>query len=296
MDNKKDLLVSIITPTLNQVSTIEQTILSVLKQSYSNIEYIIMDGGSTDGTLELLKNYASDRRLKWFSSKDEGQYDAINKGFLIAKGDILGWINSDDTYAEDAIEKIVKIFMSNSKIDVVYGLYRISYINKSNYYRIAYPVKQFSLKWLKRYCFINPSVTFVKRSIIHVDKILIDNSIKNFGDWDWFLRIGYARKTFCFLPEILGDFRFHGSSKIMTMDKKQIKSERKIISMRHDIPLNYIYWWHIIIIWMQRFHYSVLLINQRNFGEICQRILAYPKRFIKYITKGQKFTPGDTLK
>src|SRR4051812_48252088 len=89
--------ISIVTPTLNQGNFIEETILSVIGQNYPNLEYIILDGGSTDNTIEIIKKYEK-HLAYWSSEPDKGQSDAINKGFKIATGDILGWINSDDYY------------------------------------------------------------------------------------------------------------------------------------------------------------------------------------------------------
>src|SRR4030067_3134955 len=96
---KQDLpLVSIITPSLNQGEFIEETILSVKNQTYENIEHIIVDGGSTDDTLNILKKYAGSYRMRWLSEPDNGMYQAINKGMRLANGEILAYLNSDDLY------------------------------------------------------------------------------------------------------------------------------------------------------------------------------------------------------
>ena len=101
--------ISIITPSFNQGKFLEQTILSVLAQRYPNLEYIIIDGGSTDGTMEIIKKYESHLKF-WVSEKDGGQADAINKGLKYCSGEILNWINSDDYLAEGALHKIAETF------------------------------------------------------------------------------------------------------------------------------------------------------------------------------------------
>jgi glycosyltransferase involved in cell wall biosynthesis len=110
--------ISIITPTLNHAKYIEDTILSVKNQNYSNFEHIIIDGGSTDGTIEILKKYP---HLIWISEKDSGQSNAINKGFKMASGDILSWINSDDYYNKNVFPIIAETFKNNKDCFVLYG-------------------------------------------------------------------------------------------------------------------------------------------------------------------------------
>lgn len=107
-------LVSIITPSYNQGKFIEETIQSVLNQDYPNIEYIVIDGGSTDNTIDILKKYEG--RLRWISEPDKGQSDAINKGFAMARGSMMAWLNSDDTYLPGTVNKVVDIFCSQTDI------------------------------------------------------------------------------------------------------------------------------------------------------------------------------------
>lgn len=111
--------ISVITPSYQHGRYIEQTIKSVLMQEYPNLEYIVMDGGSTDQTLTILEHYSD--ALKWFSETDQGQADAINKGFTRASGELFGWLNSDDYYAPGALHKVATYFNDHPQAQFVYG-------------------------------------------------------------------------------------------------------------------------------------------------------------------------------
>ncbi|MBN1230634.1 MAG: glycosyltransferase [Anaerolineales bacterium] len=113
-------LVSIITPSFNQANFLEETILSVLGQDYPHIEYLVIDGGSTDGSVEIIEKYA-DRLAYWVSEKDQGQADAINKGFSRGSGEIVAWINSDDKYLPGAVSAAVKALLENPSVGMIYG-------------------------------------------------------------------------------------------------------------------------------------------------------------------------------
>lgn len=112
--------ISIVTPSLNQAQFLEQTISSVLSQDYRNLEYIIIDGGSTDGSVDIIQKFA-DRLSYWVSEPDSGHADAINKGFARSSGEIIAWLNSDDVYLPGAVTSAVEAFQKHPSADLIYG-------------------------------------------------------------------------------------------------------------------------------------------------------------------------------
>ena len=113
-------LVSIVTPSFNQARFLEATLRSVLEQDYPNIEYLVVDGASTDGSVEIIRRYA-DRLTWWVSEKDNGQSEAINKGMRRARGEFIGWLNSDDIYLPGAVSAAVSAFLSHPQAGLIYG-------------------------------------------------------------------------------------------------------------------------------------------------------------------------------
>lgn len=218
--------VSIITPSYNQASYIEQTIKSVLEQDYKNIEYIIMDGGSTDGTVEILKKYSD--KIIWRSEKDKGQSDGINKGLRLATGEIVAFINSDDTYEPGAIRKVVNFFNKNKEAKWVFGKCHIIDENGKEIRKFITSYKNFWLNFLNYFWLLalNPisqPATFWKRQI-HSEEGYFDKDLHYAMDYDFWLRIG-RRNDFHYLPKYLASFRWHTQSKGGMVYEKQFKEE-----------------------------------------------------------------------
>lgn len=200
--------ISIVTPSYNQAEFLEKTILSVLNQDYPNIEYIIIDGGSTDGSLDIIRKYEH-RLAYWVSESDRGQSHALNKGFRMATGEIFAWINSDDIYTEGAVSKVAKFFMENPEASVVYGdgdtidgNDKILYHHKSG---------DFDLNRLFKVNFIFQPAAFFKRQVIE-EVCLIDESLTYVMDYNLWLKAA-LKFNIRYLPSTLAQFRYHNESK-----------------------------------------------------------------------------------
>jgi glycosyltransferase involved in cell wall biosynthesis len=220
MKNIKQLpLVSIITPSYNQGRFIRQCIESVLTQDYPRIEYIIIDGGSTDETIDIIKEYED--KLIWISEKDEGQSDAINKGFKMAKGEIIAWLNSDDTYEPRAVSNSVKYFMEDKDIVLTYGE---GYITNDQDERVKKfdATQEFDLWTLIHvWDYIMQPTTFFKKETI--EKLgYLDKNLNWCMDWDLWIRLANAGKV-KYISEFIANSREYGDTKTSTGGYKRFK-------------------------------------------------------------------------
>jgi glycosyltransferase involved in cell wall biosynthesis len=215
--NQNDLpLVSIVTPSFNQAPYIEATIQSVLSQDYPHIQYLIVDGGSTDGTVEIIKKHAG-RVAWWVSEPDKGQTDAINKGFGQAQGQILAWLNSDDTYEPGAVSAAVKYLLEYPHVGMVYG--DCNFINeegrvigkfgsaqtdyrllRQGYVHIPQQTMFFRAEWWKRVGPLDPSFYFAM-------------------DYDLWTRLA-SRTELKYVPQTWANFRLHTTGKTIAADDR----------------------------------------------------------------------------
>lgn len=156
-------LVSIVTPSYNQAAFLEQTVRSVLEQDYPRIEYIVVDGASTDGSVEIIKKYES-KFAYWVSEKDRGQADAINKGFARATGEIIAWLNSDDYYLQGTVSAAVKVFEENPDVVLVYGNMLAMDEHGKTFNTLSY--KQLTIEDLLCFQIIGQPAVFMRRSAL----------------------------------------------------------------------------------------------------------------------------------
>jgi glycosyltransferase involved in cell wall biosynthesis len=209
-------LVSIVTPSFNQAQFLEQTILSVLGQDYPHIEYLIVDGGSTDGSLEIIQRYVP-RLAWWVSEADQGQTDAINKGFNHAQGDILAWLNSDDTYQPGAIGQAVDYLQSHREAGMVYG--DANLIDANGDIIGKFPARQTDYRRLRRgYAHIPQQASFFRASLWKQVGPL-DPTFYFAMDYDLWVRLARISELH-YRPDLWANFRLHGSGKSVLADNR----------------------------------------------------------------------------
>ena len=177
--------ISVVSPSYNQGRFIETCIKSVLQQEFPNFEHIVVDGGSTDETLEILGKYD---HVKWISESDQGMQDALNKGFRMATGEIIGWLNTDDYYLPGCFAKVANYFLSHPETDVLYGDYRwVDQDGRVTQLRREIDFDVFILKYL-HVLYIPTTATFIHKRVAS-GRPLINLDYSYAMDYELFLRL-----------------------------------------------------------------------------------------------------------
>lgn len=205
--------ISIVTPSLNQGLFVEEAILSVVNQGYEDYEHIIVDGGSQDNTLDILKKYSfTNKKIQWISEPDRGQSDALNKGFRMATGNIIGWLNADDRYLPGCFDVLIDFFHNNPEVDVVYGDYR--FIDEKGEVIRCRKEIDFDISILKylHVLYIPSTATFFRRRIVDEGNFLRED-FHYAMDYEFFLRLALKGYKFMHIPKYFSDFRWHRESK-----------------------------------------------------------------------------------
>jgi len=200
-------LVSVITPSYNQAAYLEQTMLSVLSQDYPRIEYIVIDGGSTDNSVDIIKNYAN-QLAYWVSEKDNGQADAINKGFARVTGDVIAWLNSDDYYLPGAVSAAVKIFDERPHVALVYGNMLAVDEHGKTFNTLNY--KQLTLEDLLCFQIIGQPAVFMRRSVL--GNLKLDSKFHFLLDHDLWIQIA-RRGNILHINQTWAAARYHAAAK-----------------------------------------------------------------------------------
>jgi len=213
MDTPKLPLVSIVTPSYNQAQFLESTIRSVLEQDYPNIEYIVVDGGSTDGSAEIIRRYA-DRMAWWVSEKDRGQTDAINKGFAHATGSIHAWLNSDDTYEPHSISEVVEYLQAHPDVGMVYG--DSNYIDEQGRVIGRFRAAQTDRRRLLQGYVHIPQQSSFWRGDLWKQLGPLDPGFDYAMDYDLWVRFATAGVRIVYTPQLWSNFRIHLEGKTIT--------------------------------------------------------------------------------
>jgi glycosyltransferase involved in cell wall biosynthesis len=229
-------LVSIVTPSLNMGAFLEETIRSVIEQEYPNVEYVVMDGGSTDNSLDILKRYEG--RLRYVSRPDKGQADAVNRGFQLTRGSIFAFLNADDTYLPGAISAAVEALAGNPESGMVYGnAWRVT----ENGARISpYPIEPFDPNGLSRRCFICQPATFLRREVFERCGML-DPHLHFALDYDLWIRV-VRQYSMTKIETFLATSRMHGDSKTMGQMDRAMHETIQVLQRHYGyVPYNWLY-------------------------------------------------------
>jgi glycosyltransferase involved in cell wall biosynthesis len=223
--------ISIVTPSLNQAAFLERTIRSVLDQAYPNLEYIVMDGGSTDGSVEIIRKYA-DRLTHWVSQPDGGQSAAINAGWRRATGDVLAWLNSDDYYLAGALGWAGDFFAQHPGVWAAYGTSSVVDAEQTQLAVGGKPYRRTAMI-LSGNCIPQPTA-FIRRDALNVVGAL-DESLHYLMDMDLFLRIARIRPP-VFVDRRIAAMTSHAEAKTVR-DRRNMARERALVRFRHARPL-----------------------------------------------------------
>ena len=202
---------SIITPSYNQAPFIERTLQSVLGQGIADCEHVVFDGGSTDGTVDILRRY--DGRVRWVSRKDRGQADAVNQGIRATRGDVIGWLNSDDLYRPGACGAALEFLAENPAVDVVYG--DAFHVREDDTVIGPYPTEDWDFGRLESACFICQPAAFFRRSVVERFGLL-DEKLQYCMDYEYWLRLAAGGARFARLRQPLAGSRLHPETKTLS--------------------------------------------------------------------------------
>jgi glycosyltransferase involved in cell wall biosynthesis len=231
-------LVSIVTPVLNGARFLADNLASVRAQDHARVEHIVVDGGSTDGTLEMLRAAPG---VSFTSEPDGGMYDAIGRGLRQAQGEIVAYQNADDRYLPGALSAAVACFRENPAADVVYGDYRFIDAAGRRLAKRPWRVSPFDARELGHGNFIPPQSTFLRRRVLD-EGFYPDPALQYPGDWDWYVRLARAGKQFVHVDAVLSEFRLHEGSKTRNVGLATKLSEWRGICRRNGISYPSLLW------------------------------------------------------
>lgn len=225
--------ITVITPSYNQAIFLERTILSVLDQGYPNLEFIIIDGGSTDGSIDIIKRYAT-KLAYWVSESDRGQSHAINKGLQKATGDWVCWQNSDDIFYPSSFFLVAESIKKNPELDFIIGDINLIDENDQLIRPMCYVTPTYK-SLLAEGMVLTNQAAFWKR-VIHNEIGFLDENLHYGFDYEWFLRLLAHTNNSAHIPKLIGALRYHSETKTSLNQIKFKEEYAKIIDRR--LPTN----------------------------------------------------------
>ena len=229
-------LVSIVTPTLNSQQYIAETIDSILAQDYPAIELIVVDGGSTDATLDILDRYRG--KLRIITGRDKGPSDAIFKGLNQAHGDIVTWLNADDTFLPGAVRIAADHLTTHPETDVVYG--EGWWIDETGKIISRYPTLPWDPRVLERDCFICQPAAFLRASAYR--RCPLDPDINRSFDYDLWIRMARAGMRFDCIPDYLANSRMHAGAKTLSEREQVFQASMSLLARHYGyVPFTWVF-------------------------------------------------------
>jgi glycosyltransferase involved in cell wall biosynthesis len=223
---------TVVTPSFNQGGFLPDALRSVADQKYSgSVEHFVVDGGSSDGTVDLLR---AAEAIRWVSEPDEGQSDALNKGFQIASGDLIGWLNSDDFYLRGALDAVGRFAAEHPEVDVIYG--DCLFADAAARLVRAKDEHRFDPDVLLYFgCYIPTTASFFRRRLIDEGLLRLDKDLHYVMDYELYLRLNAAGAKFAWLPSELAGFRWHEGNK--SLDVAERTAERRRVQARFGVDV-----------------------------------------------------------